>query len=251
MDRAASVKVKYWVVHNTVSLKFRDLEGIQEFRNELAENYVSTVQGRPMGAGGFIRLWVEFQSLFTLSELVRIVMEGAAFDLIRRGGKESLLKPFLTAYQRLKERNTQRAVEIAELRFLFEDAIVVIESIPNVELLSQVEKILRTLAEQYEKLSLKSGERPFEIHIPIFEDPAPDRPYRFRQILEEEETIPRSDFSASSYFQLWGLDFDFFSATRVYDVGRQLIIDEPYYTRSQYWAVMMERWRKARLENPE
>jgi hypothetical protein len=246
MPPTASVKVRYWVSHNTKSLHFRDLEGIQDFRAELAETYVSTVQGRPTGAGGLLRLWVEFQSQCSLSELVRVLLEGAAYDLLRRGGKEFLLKPFVTAYKKLKERNAARIVRIAELRFIFDDAIVVVEDLPNTDLLSQLEKILHTLAENNTRLVLQSGEKPFEICIPVFEDPAEDRPYRFRQILEEDETIPFEKFSAADYFRLWGLQFDYEYSKRVYDVERKLIIDEPFYARSQYWVAMKERWRKAR-----
>ncbi|HXA78694.1 MAG TPA: hypothetical protein VNV41_16285 [Candidatus Acidoferrales bacterium] len=246
MNPTASVKIRYWVSHNNTSLQFRDLEGIEDFRAELADAYVSTVQGRPAGAGGWLRLWVEFQSQCSLSELVRILLEGTAYDLLRRAGTEFILKPFLGAYQKLKERNAERHIEIAELRFIFEDAIVVVEDLPNTDLLSQLEKILHTLAENYDRLMLQSGERPFEIQIPIFEDPAEDRPYRFRQILEEDETIPLEQFSAADYFRLWGLQFDYAGLMRVYDVERQLLIDESFYTRSQYWAAMTERWRNSR-----
>ncbi|MGH9515400.1 MAG: hypothetical protein ACRD3P_06945 [Terriglobales bacterium] len=63
MDIGAAITVKYWISSDQ-DRNFVDLQGIDEFRRDLARNYVSVVKGRPAGAGGLTHLYVEVISLF-------------------------------------------------------------------------------------------------------------------------------------------------------------------------------------------
>jgi hypothetical protein len=107
-----AIIVRYWVA--TDHRPFPDLEGIDEFRKELSDSYISIVHGRPAGAGGFTHLHVELLSTFALSHLVQLVLDGVAFDLIKHGTEAFLLRSFIHAYKRLRERN-QKRVGIAPL----------------------------------------------------------------------------------------------------------------------------------------
>jgi len=109
--------------------------------------------------------------------------------------------------------------------------------------LISLEKIIRTLAENYKNLMLPSGETPFYIHVPVFEDPTPDRPCRFRMLLEVDETIK---VTTEDYFRLWGLSYDFSNNQRVYDVSRKLLVDQGFMDRKEYWKVMEQRWKAER-----
>jgi hypothetical protein len=73
-----AIIVKYWI--STDHLPFADLKGIEEFRDELASEYVSVVSGRAAGAGGVTQLLVELTSTFSLSHLVQLISDGVAYD---------------------------------------------------------------------------------------------------------------------------------------------------------------------------
>jgi hypothetical protein len=248
MQDGIAIKVNYWAAGNA-NLSLHDLEGISEFRDELAREYVSIVRGRPGALGGLYNLSVEIVSTFTLAHIVRLLLDGLAFDWIKEGTKAFVLRPFLAAYQKLKERQTGHYGDIDELRLIFQDSVVIVDYLGNNSIASSLEKIFRTLAQNYQHLVLSSGEPPFEIYIPIFEDPTVDRPSRFRLLLHYDETIP--SVSASDYFVYWGLWYDFSHKHRVYDVQRQLLIDEGFLTKEQYWAVLEKRWEAARAAKKE
>jgi hypothetical protein len=240
------IAVRYWAAQAGAT-GLHDLDGIDDFRDDLGEDYVAFVKGRPGDLGGLYHLSVEIVSTFALSHVVRLLLEGVAFDLIKEGTKAFVLRPFLAAYKKLKERNRNGYADIEDLKLIFQDSIVIVDSLGDGSVAASVGQILQTLAASYSNLLLKTGEPPYEIHIPVFEDPAGDRPSRFRVLLDVDETIPT--ISVADYYKLWGLWYDFSRQKRIYDVSRQLLVDEPFMSRHDYWAVMEERWRSARAND--
>lgn len=244
MQSGSAIKVSYWAAQNGPS-SIADFEGIEEFRGSLAEEYVSVVKGRPAGLGGLYNLTVEIVSTFALAHFLRLLLDGAAYDLLKEGTKSFVLRPFLDAYGKLKERNKQRGKpDIDELQLVFQESVVTIDSLGPDSIVTSLERILRALASSYEHLLLASGENPIDIHVPVFEDPATDRPSRFRVLLDVDENIP--SVSAADYFRFWGLWYDFSSKQRVYDVPRKLIIDEGFLGRKEYWRIKEEQWKADR-----
>lgn len=245
MQNGMILKVEYWAARDG-STGINELEGIGDFQKELADEYVITVRGKPAGLGGLYTLSVELISTFTLAHVAKLILEGAAYDLIKDGAKSFILRPFLAAYKRLRQRQKDReyGADIDNLRLIFQDSIVTIDGLGPDSVASSMEKILRALAGHFKDLTLSSGEAPLEIHIPIFEDPAKDRPARFRVLLDVDETIP--SISAADYLRFWGSSYVYANSRRVYDVSRRLLIDERFLTREEYWSIWEERWRKER-----
>jgi len=184
MDIGGAVKVEYWAVQEGET-GLLEPEGIAEFRAELSKNYIGQVHARPGDLGGLYAFSVEFFTTFSLHRFLDLIVDGVAYDLVKSGGDALILRPFLAAYKALKQRNTGRfsRIHIDRLRFSFQDSVVVIHGL-NANLVLILERILKTLAENYNHLLLRSGERPFLISIPIVEDPAEDRLCRFREFLE-------------------------------------------------------------------
>ena len=241
MNTGTAVKVNYWTAQNGPTGLW-DFEGIQDFRQKLDADYISVVQSRPGGLGGLHELYVEFISPISLSDVARLLLDGTAFDLIKSGTKAFVLRPFLTAYKKLREKNTKSRIDIAEFRVIFKDSVLIIRKISAQGIFSQLEKLLLAVAEHYDKMILRSGESPFAIHIPVFQDPAEHRVCRFRVIGDIDETI--KSVGPSDYFEFWGLEYDYSRALRVYDVARKLLIDEEFFTLERYWAELRKR------ENP-
>lgn len=218
-----------------------DLEGIDEFRKELASEYISVVKGRPGAAGGLTHLYVEILSQLSLSHVVQLLLDGIAYDLIKQGSDAFVLRPFLNAYKKLQERNKKRyLIDVSELRIEFQDTIIIINNISPDGILPHLQKIFSVLAEQYSDLVV-NDETPFAIYIPVFEDPDPERACRFRIIGDIDETI--RSHGPEDYVRFWGLEYDYAGKIRVYDVVNRQIIDDPFHTLEQYWNEMSKRWR--------
>jgi hypothetical protein len=239
MPNGNAIVVRYWVA--TDHRPFPDLEGIDDFRKELSDAYISIVHGRPAGAGGLTHLHVELLSTISLHHLVQLLLDGVAFDLIKHGAEAFVLRPFIEAYKRLRDRNKKRRVDIGDLQIKFQDSLVVLHEISSDTLLSQLEVIFWTLAHSYRHLLLENGDSPYEIHIPVFEDPAEDRPCRFRVIGDIDETIRPS--GPEDYLGLWGLSYDL-CGRRVFDVRRKVIIGEHWNTLEDHWAQMRAQYAR-------
>jgi hypothetical protein len=108
----------------------------------------------------------------------------------------------------------------------FEDSTVLIHELREVELVSNLDRILNTLASHYKNLTLRSGEEPSFISIPVVEDPAGDRLSRFREFLDVDETV--QDITTRRYLGFWGLQYDFANTSRVYDVEKEVLLDIPF-----------------------
>lgn len=246
-DSGAAVRVSYWA-EQTGDWELHDLAGIDDFRKELAEDYVSIVQARPGDLGGLYQLAVEFVASISLTDVASFLAQGVAFDLIKSGTKAFVLRPFLAAYRRLRDRNQSLRVDIEQLRIVFQDTSVTIWSIYDDAISENLGKIMVTLASRYGSIILPSGEPPFEIHVPVFEDPADDRLCRFRVPLDVDETVRNP--TAQHYLGFWGAEYDYARAHdhnrlyRVYDVQRDLLLDTDFYTRERYWTKWQEKWRQ-------
>lgn len=248
MASGTAINVKYWIASDQ-GRNFTDLEGIEEFRRELAADYISVVKGRPAGAGGFTHLYVEIISSLSLSHLVQLLVDGVAFDLIKRGGEAFVLRPFLAAYEKLRDRNEgKRSIDIGELQVHFQDSILLIHEVREDTIVPNLGKLLSCLAQNYDHLTLGGVETPFVIHIPVFEDPDKNRSRRFRVRGDIDETIP-SDGPAD-YFRFWGLEYVVETERRVYDVTRQLLLEERFNTLDEHWAEWARR-AEARNRNPK
>ena len=239
----AAVKITYWAEQKKDSVSIYDFEGIDDFRKELDENYIAVVQGRPGPLGGLYELAVEFISNLTLIEVAKFLLGGIAFDVIKSGTKAFVLRPFLRAYQKLKDRNPSFRLDIEKFRIIFQDTAIVVYKITDDSVFAKLEDILKAVAIHSDRLTLGTGERPFEIHVPVFEDPAKDPPCRFRVKLDVDETI--AGISKSDYLRLWGLRYDY-AGDRVYDVDKALLIDNEFYDLNRYWNEMEQRWRHER-----
>src|ERR1044071_9738892 len=119
MQSGMALKVEYWASRNGTT-GLNELEGIGDFQQELADEYVIVVHGKPAGLGGLYTLTVELVSTFALSHLVRLLLDGATYDLLKDGTKSFIIRPFLAAYKKLRERQhrVSTAGDIDQLRLI-------------------------------------------------------------------------------------------------------------------------------------
>jgi hypothetical protein len=238
METDTSIVVRYWIATDHPS-DYPDLEGIGEFRRELANDYVSVVRGRPSGAGGAVHILVDIVSNLRLSDLAQIIAGGAAYDLVKEGARSFILRPFIRAYAALKERNRDRKLDLRELRIEFQDCLLVIHEVSMDTNVDSLSMILPALAKHYDRLALATGQRPSEIHVPVVEDPDTERPCRFRVIAHVDETI--NDKGSKDYLAYWGVVYDRPPALKVYGVDQASLLHERFNTVEDYWQDLSRR----------
>jgi hypothetical protein len=231
VDSGASIKVTYWA-EQTGARRLHDLDGAEEFRADLERDYITVVHARPGDLGGLLHLAVEFVSSISMADLAQCVASGMAWDVIKSGARSVVLRPFIHAYHKLKARNPDIHLDIEIVRLIMSDSVLLIYRLEDDSIVRHLGKILVRVAAEYEHLVLRSGETPFEIHVPVFEDPTDERLSRFRLLLDVDEVLtPKPEVD---YFRLWGLQYDFSRTTRVYDVARHLLVDEEFLTQERY-----------------
>lgn len=233
-----SVKVHYWFGEG-------DLEGVEEFCSELSASYPITEVKGGQGdlGGGLYTLFIEIASSIALPNFLQLIVDGIAFDLIKMGAHNLVLRPLLAAQKELRNRNHRGDdADIAELKLLFNDSVVTIDAASRVnqKIADSVGDLLTSLAQHYEHLALSTGERPIHIYIPVIEDTGENPVSRFRAVLEVDEEMRISN---KVFFEYWGLKYST-GAVRVYDVVKKLLIDETFISREFYWDRMQTRWIK-------
>jgi hypothetical protein len=235
----AQIRVAYWVGE----LPF---DGADEFEHSIKMAYPSASIGSEPGGlgGGLYTLFLEVVATVSLTSFVRSLLDGVAFDLIKLGTNNLVLRPLLAAQRKLRQRNQKeyKAGELAFIRIIFADSIVTVDADSRVSqnVSESLGDILRLLAQHYEALTLADGQRPGEVYIPVIEDTGVDRRARFRAVLEVDEEMP---VSGKVFFEFWGLAFSG-GARRVYDVSRSLLIDEYFLYRSEHWDRMSDLWKQ-------
>lgn len=238
MDQVGAVKISYWAYPEGTNT-IKEPIGIAEFRNELAQSYVSLVRGRPSGfGGGFYQFAIEFVADISIHDVLKFIAGGIAFDLLKSGSQAFIVKPLLLAYERLKNRNSNPGIDIHAVNFIFKDAEIIVTKIGPDSIYTSLGDIFKTLADSYGALQNGNGEFPSTIYIPVFEDPA-RAVSRYRMLLDVDETI--RNITSKAYFEYWGIRYDFECASRVFDVTRQLLIDERFLTQDEY----RREWEKA------
>ena len=123
METGASVRISYWA-EKKEGISLHSLAGLEEFRKDLDDNYISVVQSRPGDLGGLHQFVVEFVSSISLHDFVTFLLEGISFDLIKSGTKALVFRPFISAYKKLKEHDENKHVDIEEFRVVFQDALL-------------------------------------------------------------------------------------------------------------------------------
>lgn len=232
-DTGISIKITYLQEQQNKTSIF-EFEGLKLFKKELSENYISVIHGRPGDLGGGIGEFViDLISNITLKDLVNFLLEGIAYDLISSKTKKFVIRPLFEAYKKLKGESKNSLLDLAELNISFQDSIVRIYKVSDNSIINQLENILLALAKNYDHLILDSGEAPYQIYIPVLEDKVKTKNRIFRVPLGEEETIEK--ISEEDYFKYWGLIYDYERCDKIYNVEKQLLIAEGFYSEDQYW----------------
>jgi len=241
-----AIKIEYWTLPDG-TITGMEPEGIDEFRSELQENYVSLVRGHSGACGGGLYdLIINVTSTITLRDLASAILGGIAYDLVKSGTHSLVLRPLISAIKRLKERNQNinQKIEVDEFRFTFQDADIIVKNIGTNNFFENLEKIFIQLSKSIDSLKeVDTQEYPHAIHIPLFEDPE-QKTCRFRSPLDVDEMVV--NITNDDYLKLWGVRYNLEGKVRVYDVKNELLIDSSYMTQDEYWRASIIEWQKGK-----
>lgn len=236
-----AIKIEFWTLPDG-SLTGEQPEGIDEFRAELTSSYASFVRGRSGACGGGLyEFVVNITTSITFHDVVNLILGGVAYDLIKSSTGSFVLRPLIEAFEKLKSRNQERDLDIGEIRIAFQDADIVITKTGLRPIFDDLGGIFKALSENFDSMKGQTGERPYLVTIPVFEDPEA-RFCRFRCLLNVDETI--RGVNSDSYFKFWGVRYNLEAQIRVFDVQHRLLIDERYLTQSEYWTMWEIKWEE-------
>ena len=128
---------------------------------------------------------------------------------------------FVLSVMELQEQNSQEIV-IEEFAIYFKDTSLFITKIPNQDITDQLCDIMGTLSENFVHFTKGLTEMPYEIFVPVFEEPTDSLPDNASWAMEKIRT---------SYFSFWGLYFhsDINHDSSVYDLKSKNIIDGDFF----------------------
>ncbi len=229
MKTGIAIKLEYCTIGKYM------LDGMEEFETSLSENYITVIRPRPGGLGGGLNHFiVDFISQTNLEDISKLVQDGIIFDALKYSGRTLIIKPFIAAVKKLIAINKHKnVVGISELNITFKDSILKIYNIRESTLLDQLEEILKIVSTNYVSLILPTGEKPYMIHLPLFNDLESGKLPTFRTLFDFDEPI--QDASDADYYKYWGIYYDWDGSRKVFEVKERLLHAKTFFLQSEYW----------------
>jgi hypothetical protein len=237
------VRVEYWTLPDG-SFSGEEPIGIEEFRQEVENNYPLYMRGQSGACGGLYELTVEVMSNVSVSDFLEFVATGGAWDVLKVGVKAFILSPLVLALKKLRDLNREKGLEVGNFKFSFRDSDVWIHSLPTVSALDMVKDVFEKLATVHIDMRNDQGNLPGEIRVPVFKDPEPVF-CSFRTLLDVDEIIENT--SRGDYFKYWGVYYYLEGKRKIYVVEQARMLDIGYLTTREFWEEWSKRPEKARL----
>lgn len=140
-------------------------DDLYKLQAELKENYI--VSSRDTGApqsGGILDVVVEIFTNQYFKDLTEIVKDGLIFDLIFNRKKSIILKPLISAFQKIESK--VECWDYTQVRFNFDDTVIVIYGAGKI-FTAVVGRVFPEILKQYKYLEHKSHGFPTKISMPI------------------------------------------------------------------------------------
>ncbi len=191
----------------------RDLR--EELQSTLPDHYTSVI--RPRGgtaAGGIYDAGVEIIFNLELKDFVMIAVEGLAWDLIKMGTRNFMLRPLVKAFEVLEGESNQ-AIDFGSMILRFQDTDLYLYGMEDMFTVV-IPKVIPHLIKNYDSICGADGP-PESIVVPLrYEEGAGrfiDGGFGDSHDIEE-------------YTKYWGISYDIFDTERrIYDVEQSSYLD--------------------------
>ncbi|MDX1326835.1 MAG: hypothetical protein R3299_03950 [Arenibacter sp.] len=192
--------------------------GLEKFRKRLEKDFyaninISSYWQRENDA----HLSIEFSCNFSLSEALYFLQYpmGLPKDTPKQNPKKTTL--FHEAYSELLEVN-EFSMDISELSIVLTDTNILISRIYEQSIVHQLEEIANELDKHTIYYTKGLSDTPYEIFIPVFEQPDPNPLPQSLDVRVNNTPQPRD------YFYYWGMYFGSAEKAAVYDLSTQKLI---------------------------
>lgn len=236
MTNEIALKIDYYVLGKSETENYGEDE-LNIFRDQLQKDYIVTFNKKvaERGAGNFI---IELLFNLSLKDYLMIIIGGAAWDLVKIGTRNFLVRPFIEQYKNF--RLTVFSQEIRDIVFTFSDTKLHIYSVIDNEVevsFSIISQVFQELAKYYNQLDNVPTNKLTDIHIPIFHDITSKSQEIYRQKLSVDEPlsveIDENIFDRSAYFKLWGLSY-FNYERKIFDLQKQALMKKTWLLEDEY-----------------
>src|SRR5450759_4156506 len=124
-----AIRINYWTLPDG-SPTGEEPVGIEEFRNDLQNEYISFVRGQSGACGGGLyEFFIQITTTITLRDVANMILGGVAYDLVKSGTQSFILRPLIAAFDKLKSISQKQYIDIdvGELKFSFQDADIIVQ----------------------------------------------------------------------------------------------------------------------------
>ncbi len=202
-----------------------DFRGIEEFKQEIEENYNCFIKGQGTGRGGsayeliihFISNlhWADLSTLIAIDFAKKVVTK-AESSLLER----LLFKPVQNAYHKLKDKND--ILDCFSFQIELQDIKVFMYRTSENSLILNLEKILKAITTHQTQLIQTDSCKIDEIHIPVVLDILNgSKILRTPLGMTETKSIDKSD-----YFRYWGITYNHNQQRTIYDLKNRCFLSD-------------------------
>lgn len=185
--------------------------GLNTYLKSLEKQYYAIVSLRSyQKQNGAIDMTIDMNCSLTLVELLTFHNQG------RWGNNGTDIAPLKKSFDRLVGQNSVE-LDIEELTIYLQDTTIIIKKIYRQSIAEQVDAILRELTDHYVYLSKGLTEKPYEIFIPVFEDPATEQGL-------DGKIVCCKEIAPKTYFEFWGVYLESEDDALIYNLNKTAYI---------------------------
>ncbi|MGB5961300.1 MAG: hypothetical protein WBG73_11620 [Coleofasciculaceae cyanobacterium] len=213
-----------------------ELEGIDDFKKGINENYNNIVKATPVGrGGGAYEFVIHFICDLPLQDYIKIIIGYLGVKIVNKSTDKLLEKylfvPLQSNYQKLKKNNS--SLDCYSFQMEFKDVNIFIYKTSDNSIFSNLNKILQQISKHIKNIEKIEEHKTTSIHIPAILDIVNGHKV-YRAPLGEEET---KNLSVKDYFSFWGIEYCANQLSVVYDLNSKSILsDYRFYTEKNFQA---------------
>lgn len=208
----------------SVEYNNREIEGIEEFKNKLNEEYLCQIRSKwiPACSEG-AEFWMTiFVNSGIVDFLKAAIAGGIAWDIIKSGGKKYIFKPLFEALEKLNQDNQQkwRGLKILKLKLQFDDCEIYIGGL-NQNFTTIISTIFSEISKKKPFFEREVGQDVIRIELPIEHlEHLSDNEHKQYVI----DTFNK-DYSIDTFKNLWKITYSTDFPILIYDFKKNKLFD--------------------------
>jgi hypothetical protein len=190
----------------------REIDGIEEFKNELKENY-HLVQGRSRHISAASQGGEFWLTVFINSPIGEFLIQNITWDIFKYGVKKMFLRPLIDSLKNLEKANKKRfGLRIIKLKLQFDDTSIYIGGV-NGNFTSIIGTVFQKLFKLMNRFKSEVDLPLTSIELPLHFDSRIDKPGYSKYIIDTFHDSRDSEY----YIRQWKLTYYNGLDCKIYD----------------------------------